>query len=112
MCPKSVDNVSNLPWFLGGLEGSCGVQESLNREQASGVLGGPTGFRHPGSGVIVLPIRIILLFYFFIFLKKKNTGTLEQIGQQYIKSLKSLHKIDLKCSEHARTFRTSIISMV
>jgi len=90
--------------------------------QASGslwVLRGPTRSRlqvscnrHPGSGVIVLPIRIILLFYFFIFLKKKNTGTLEQIGQQYIKSLKSLHKIDLKCSEHARTFRTSIISMV
>jgi len=99
MCPKSVDNVSNLPWVLGGLEGSWEVQ-----------LG--SGIRHPGSGVIVLPIRIILLFYFFIFLKKKNTGTLEQIGQQYIKSLKSLHKIDLKCSEHARTFRTSIISMV
>jgi len=56
--------------------------------QASGVLGGPTGFRHqesnirhPGSGVNVPPIEIILLFYFFIFLKKKITGTLEQIGQ-------------------------------
>ena len=83
------------------------------------VLRGPTrsrlqvsGNRHPASGVIVPPIRIFLLFYFFIFLKKKYVGTLEQIGQQYIKSLKLLHKIDLKCSEHARTFRTSIISMV
>jgi len=56
-------------------------------DQALGVLEGPagfrhqaSGFRHPGSGVNVPPIRIILLFYFFIFLKKKITGTLEHLG--------------------------------
>jgi hypothetical protein len=33
---------------------------------------GKCGIRHPGSGVNVPPIEIILLFYFFIFLKKKS----------------------------------------
>jgi len=75
-------------------------------DQASGVLEGPTGFRHPGSGVNVPPIEIILLFYFFIFLKKKITGTLEQIGQQYIKSLKLQDKIEVKCSETVKYART------
>ena len=81
--------------------------------QGSGVLGGPAGFRHqesnirhPGSGVNVPPIEIILLFYFFIFLKKKITGTLEQIGQQYIKSLKLQDKIEVKCSETVKYART------
>ena len=63
-------------------------------------------FRHPGSGVNVPPIEIILLFYFFIFLKKKITGTLEQIGQQYIKSLKLQDKIEVKCSETVKYART------
>jgi hypothetical protein len=75
-------------------------------DQASGVLEGLTGFRHPGSGVNVPPIEIILLFYFFIFLKKKITGTLEQIGQQYIKSLKLQDKIEVKCSETVKYART------
>jgi len=39
-----------------------------------------SGIRHPGSGVNVPPIEIILLFYFFIFFKKKITGTLEHLG--------------------------------
>jgi len=67
---------------------------------------GKCGIRHPGSGVNVPPIEIILLFYFFIFLKKKNTGTLEQIGQQYIKSLKLQDKIEVKCSETVKYART------
>jgi len=49
--------------------------------QAPGVLGGPTGFRHQASGFNVPPIEIILLFYFFIFLKKKYAGTLEHLGK-------------------------------
>jgi hypothetical protein len=64
------------------------------------------GFRHPASGFNVPPIRIILLFYFFIFLKKKITGTLEQIGQQYIKSLKLQDKIEVKCSRKVKYART------
>ena len=45
----------------------------------------------------------VLLFYFF---KKKITGTLEQIGQQYIKSLKLQDKIEVKCSETVKYART------
>jgi len=67
---------------------------SLFHNTGSGVLGGPTRFRHQASGFNVPPIEIILLFYFFIFFKKKITGTLEQIGQQYIKSLKYKNKIN------------------
>jgi len=76
------------------------------RHPASGVLKGPTGSRHPASGFNVPPIRIILLFYFFIFLKKKIAGTLEQIGQQYIKSLKLQDKIEVKCSRKVKYART------
>ena len=79
---------------------------SLFHNTGSGVLGGPTRFRHQASGFNVPPIEIILLFYFFIFLKKKITGTLEQIGQQYIKSLKLQDKIEVKCSETVKYART------
>jgi hypothetical protein len=80
--------------------------ESGFRRPASGVLEGPVRSRHPASGFNVPPIRIILLFYFFIFLKKKITGTLEQIGQQYIKSLKLQDKIEVKCSKTVKYART------
>ena len=74
--------------------------------QASGIKHQESSIRYPASGVIVPPIEIILLFYFFIFLKKKITGTLEQIGQQYIKSLKLQDKIEVKCSETVKYART------
>jgi hypothetical protein len=63
--------------------------------------GGSRGFRVQASGFrghcsTYRDYFTVLLFYFF---KKKNTGTLEQIGQQYIKSLKYKHKIEVKCSK-------------
>ena len=101
---------SLIPFGSGFRHPSCSSRylscSSGNRHPASGVLKGPTGSRHPASGFNVPPIRIILLFYFFIFLKKKIAGTLEQIGQQYIKSLKLQDKIEVKCSRKVKYART------
>ena len=82
------------------------VQGSWRVQLGSGIRNQISGIRHPGSGVNVLPIEIILVNYFLFFLKKKNTGTLEQIGQQYIKSLKLQNKIEVKCSETVKYART------
>jgi len=64
------------------------------RNQASGFRGQCSTYRDYFT---------VLLFYFF---KKKITGTLEQIGQQYIKSLKLQDKIEVKCSETVKYART------
>ena len=56
------------------------TQGVINMQQVSGIKGPGSGFR--GQCSTYRDYFTVLLFY---FLKKKNTGTLEKIGQQYIK---------------------------
>jgi hypothetical protein len=75
----------------------------LNKGINKGILEQEPGFRHPGSGVM---FHLRNLFYTFvknIFLNLPPWN-MEQIGQQYSKSLKLQHKIDLKCSRGTGTW--------
>ena len=56
-----------------------------------------SGFRHSGSGVMFFLSNFFYTFVKNIFLNLPPWN-MEQIGQQYSKSLKLQHKIDLKCS--------------
>jgi hypothetical protein len=71
----------------------------------SGVLEGPSGFRHPGSGVNVPIIGYftVLLFYFFEKKKCWNIGTFRLT---LLILLKLLHKIEVKCSRKVKYART------
>ena len=60
------------------------------------------GFRHPASGVMFHLRNFFYTFVKNIFLNLP-TWNMEQIGQQYSKSLKLQHKIDLKCSRGTGT---------
>ena len=71
------------------------------RIQASGIPFG-LGFRHPGSGVMFFLSNFFYTFVKNIFLNLPPWN-MEQIGQQYSKSLKLQHKIDLKCSRGTGT---------
>ena len=59
-------------------------------------------FRHPASGVMFYLRNFFYTFVKNIFLNLP-TWNMEQIGQQYINSLKLQHKIDLKCSRSTGT---------
>ena len=79
------------------------------RIQASGIPFGlgfiipfGSGFRHPGSGVMFFLSNFFYTFVKNIFLNLPPWN-MEQIGQQYSKSLKLQHKIDLKCSRGTGT---------
>jgi len=75
----------------------------LNKGINKSILEQESGFRHPASGVM---FHIRNLFYTFvknIFLNLPPWN-MEQIGQQYSKSLKLQHKIDLKCSRGTGTW--------
>ncbi len=61
-----------------------------------------SGFRHPGSGVMFFLSNFFYTFVKNIFLNLPPWN-MEQIGQQYSKSLKLQHKIDLKCSRGTGT---------
>ena len=63
------------------------------------------GFRHPASGVIVPIIAnfTVLLFYFFEKKKCWNIGTFRLT---LLILLKSLHKIEVKCSRKVKYART------
>lgn len=61
-----------------------------------------SGFRHPGSGVMFYLSNFFYTFVKNIFLNLP-TWNMEQIGQQYSKSLKLQEKIDLKCSRGTGT---------
>ena len=59
-------------------------------------------FRHPASWVMFYLSNFFYTFVKNIFLNLP-TWNMEQIGQQYINSLKLQHKIDLKCSRSTGT---------
>jgi hypothetical protein len=61
-----------------------------------------SGFRHPASGVMFFLSNFFYTFVKNIFLNLPPWN-MEQIGQQYSKSLKLQHKIDLKCSRGTGT---------
>jgi len=67
-----------------------------------GILKQESGFRHPGSGVMFFLSNFFYTFVKNIFLNL-HPWNMEQIGQQYSKSLKLQHKIDLKCSRGTGT---------
>jgi len=74
-----------------------------------GILKQESRFRHPGSS-IRNPASGVMFFlrnFFYTFVKNiflnLPTWNMEQIGQQYSKSLKLQHKIDLKCSRGTGT---------
>ena len=59
-------------------------------------------FWHPALGVMFYLSNFFYTFVKNIFLNLP-TWNMEQIGQQYINSLKLQHKIDLKCSRSTGT---------
>jgi len=61
-----------------------------------------SGIRNPGSGVMFYLSNFFYTFVKNIFLNLPPWN-MEQIGQQYINSLKLQHKIDLKCSRGTGT---------
>ena len=61
-----------------------------------------SGSRYPASGVMFYLRNFFYTFVKNIFLNLP-TWNMEQIGQQYSKSLKLQHKIDLKCSRGTGT---------
>ena len=61
-----------------------------------------SGIRNPGSGVMFYLSNFFYTFVKNIFLNLPPWN-MEQIGQQYSKSLKLQHKIDLKCSRGTGT---------
>jgi hypothetical protein len=67
-----------------------------------GAMGQESGFKHPGSGVMFFLSNFFYTFVKNIFLNL-HPWNMEQIGQQYSKSLKLQHKIDLKCSRGTGT---------
>ena len=67
-----------------------------------GILKQESRFRHPGSGVMFFLRNFFYTFVKNIFLNL-HPWNMEQIGQQYSKSLKLQHKIDLKCSRGTGT---------
>ena len=74
-----------------------------------GIIEGSTRFKHlgsgiqnPGSGVMFFLSNFFYTFVKNIFLNL-HPWNMEQIGQQYSKSLKLQHKIDLKCSRGTGT---------
>jgi len=77
-------------------------QESGFKHPESGFRVQASGFRHPGSGVMFYLSNFFYTFVKNIFLNL-HPWNMEQIGQQYSKSLKLQHKIDLKCSRGTGT---------
>jgi len=93
-------------WLNKGIEtGETGETSSGFRHPASGVLEGPVRFRIQASGVIVPIIGYftVLLFYFFEKKKCWNIGTFRLT---LLILLKSLHKIEVKCSRKVKYART------
>jgi len=93
-------------WLNKGIEtGETGETSSGFRHPASGVLEGPVRFRIQASGVIVPIIAnfTVLLFYFFEKKKCWNIGTFRLT---LLILLKSLHKIEVKCSRKVKYART------
>jgi len=67
-----------------------------------GILEQESGFKHPASGVMFFLSNFFYTFVKNIFLNLP-VWNMEQIGQQYSKSLKLQKKIDLKCSKGTGT---------
>jgi hypothetical protein len=61
-----------------------------------------SGIRNPGSGVMFYLSNFFYTFVKNIFLNLPPWN-MEHLGQQYSKSLKLQHKIDLKCSRGTGT---------
>lgn len=67
-----------------------------------GILKQGSGIKHPVSGVMFYLRNFFYTFVKNIFLNLP-VWNMEQIGQQYSKSLKLQKKIDLKCSKGTGT---------